>query len=232
MATPSRRPEPATRKGRETRERIVAAAAELIYAQGESEIGIRDVKQAAGVSGSQMTHYFPDRDSLIRAVVAYRSHEVIEFLSQPEIDGLDSLAKLRTWARLTIEQQRRRGTEGGCVLGSLVAQISERDDVARAEIAEGFEAWISGLAAGLRRIQEAGEIGPEADPDQLATGLMAALQGGYTLAQASRDITTMEAAVFSMIDHIESFGAGGDGTPAGRDHQPRRRGHGPRASRP
>lgn len=45
-------------------------------------------------------------------------------------------------------------------------------------IAEGFEAWIRGLAEGLRRIQEAGEIGPEADPDQLATSLMAALQAG------------------------------------------------------
>lgn len=210
----------------------MAAAAELIYEQGESEIGIRDVKEAAGVSGSQMTHYFPDRDSLIRAVVAYRSREVLEFLSQPEVDGLDSLAKLRAWARLTIEQQRARGTAGGCVLGSLVAQISERDDVARAEIAAGFQGWIGGLAAGLRRIQQAGEIGPEADPDELATGLMAALQGGYTLAQASRDITTMETAVFSMLEHIESFAADGDGTPTGRDRRPQRRGHGRRTSRP
>src|SRR6201995_672426 len=118
MAEPFSPPEPPTRRGRETRDRIVAAAAALIYARGEAEVGIRDVKEAAGVSGSQMTHYFPDRDSLIRAVVAYRSREVLEFLAQPEIDGLDSLAKLRTWARLTIEQQRRRGTEGGRVLGS------------------------------------------------------------------------------------------------------------------
>jgi TetR/AcrR family transcriptional regulator, transcriptional repressor for nem operon len=208
MVESSSPPEPPTRRGRETRDRIVAAAAELIYRRGEGEIGIRDVKEAAGVSGSQMTHYFPDRDSLIRAVVAYRSREVLEFLSQPDIDGLDSLAKLREWGRLTVERQRERGTEGGCVLGSLVAQLSERDEVARAEIAEGFDAWIGGLADGLRRIQAAGEIGPEADPDELATGLIAALQGGYTLAQASRDIAPMETAVFSMIDHIESFWRG------------------------
>lgn len=209
MAESSSSPEPPTRRGRETRDRIVAAAADLIYARGEAEIGIRAVKEAAGVSGSQMTHYFPDRDSLIRAVVAYRAREVREFLSRPEIDGLDSLAKLREWARLTIERQRERGTEGGCVLGSLVAQVSERDEVARAEIADGFDAWIDGLADGLRQIQEAGEIGPEADPDGLAIGLMAALQGGYTLAQATRDIAPMETAVFAMVDHVESFRRGG-----------------------
>jgi AcrR family transcriptional regulator len=210
-------PEPPTRRGRETRERIIDAAAELIYDRGEAEVGIRDVKEAAGVSGSQMTHYFPDRDSLIRAVVAYRSGEVRGFLAAPEVDGLDSLAKLREWARLTIERQRRRGTEGGCVLGSLVAQVAERDEVAREGIAAGFDAWIEGLAAGLRRIQEAGEIGPEADPDELATSLMAALQGGYTLAQVTRDIAPMETAVEAMLGHVESFRPGrgprGGGSP-------------------
>jgi TetR/AcrR family transcriptional regulator, transcriptional repressor for nem operon len=158
-----------------------------------------------------MTHYFPDRASLIRAVVAYRSREVLDFLCQAEIEGLDSLEKLRAWARLTVERQRARGTRGGCVFGSLATQLSERDEIARAEIAEGFEAWIGGLAEGLRRIQDAGEIGPEADPDQLATSLMAALQGGYTLAQATRDIRPMETALASMIGHIESFAVAGDG---------------------
>jgi AcrR family transcriptional regulator len=205
MAASFSPPEPPTRRGRQTRDRIVAAAAELIYERGEAEIGIRDVKEAAGVSGSQMTHYFPDRDSLIRAVVAYRSREVREFLAEPEID---SLAALREWARLTVERQRERGTEGGCVLGSLVGQLAERDEVARAGIAAGFDAWTEGLAAALRRIQEAGELGPDADPDELATSLMATLQGGYLLAQATRDIAPMETAVLAMIDHVESFRRG------------------------
>lgn len=108
------------------------------------------------------------------------------------------------------------------MLGSLVAQFSERDEVARTEIAKGFDAWIGGLADGLRRIQAAGEIGPRTDPEELATGLMAALQGGYTLAQATRAIAPMETAL-SMIDHVESFGATGDGTTASRSRAQSRR---------
>jgi hypothetical protein len=61
---------------------------------------------------------------------------------------------------------------------------------------------------------------------------MAALQGGYTLAQATRDITPMETAVFSMVDHIESFGAKGDRKPAGQGRRSWRRGRGPRADGP
>jgi AcrR family transcriptional regulator len=174
----------------------------LIHERCEAEIGIRDVREAAGVSGSQMTHYFPDRDSLIRAVVAYRSREVREILARSEID---SLAKLREWVRLTIERRRRQGTEGGCVLGALVGQLAECDEVARAGIAVGFEGWTDDLAAALRRIQEAGELDPAADADELAISLMATLQGGYTLTQATRSIAPMETAVSSMLDHIESF---------------------------
>jgi Tetracyclin repressor-like, C-terminal domain len=146
-------------------------------------------------------------------VFARRAREVIDFLSQAGDRGARQPRQLRVRARVTVERQRATGTEGGCVLGSLVAQFSERDKVARTEIAEGFDAWIGGLADGLRRIQAAGEIGPRADPEELATGLMAAFQGGYTLAQASRPIAPMETALFSMIDHIESSAPRATGPP-------------------
>jgi TetR/AcrR family transcriptional repressor of nem operon len=185
--------------------RIVAAAADLIYTRGEAQTSIRDVKAAAGISGSQMTHYFPDRDSLIHAVVEYRAREVVEFLGQPGIEDLDTLKKLRRWGRLTVDAQRARGTQGGCVLGSLVAQLSERDEVARRGIAAGFEAWTDALAAGLARIKQSGELGRRADPHKLAVGLLASLQGGYTMAQATQDMAPMETAVRSAIAHIETF---------------------------
>jgi TetR/AcrR family transcriptional repressor of nem operon len=185
--------------------RIVAAAADLIYVRGEAQTSIRDVKAAAGISGSQMTHYFPDRDSLIHAVVEYRAKEVVEFLDQPEIKDLDSLKKLRKWGRLTVEAQRARGTQGGCVLGSLVAQLSERDEIARRGIAVGFEVWTDALADGIARIKKSGELGRRADPHKLAVGLLASLQGGYTMAQATDDIAPMDTAVRSAIAYIETF---------------------------
>jgi TetR/AcrR family transcriptional repressor of nem operon len=185
--------------------RIVAVAADLIYTRGEAQTSIRDVKAAAGISGSQMTHYFPDRDALIRAVVEYRANEVIEFLDQPEIKELDTLKKLRKWGRLTVEAQRARGTQGGCVLGSLVAQLSERDEIARRGIAVGLEVWTDALADGIARIKKSGELGRRADPHKLAVGLLASLQGGYTMAQATQDIAPMDTAVRSAIAYIETF---------------------------
>ncbi len=47
-----------TRKGAETRARIVDAAAELIYQQGVARTTVEEVRDGAHVSSSQLYHYF------------------------------------------------------------------------------------------------------------------------------------------------------------------------------
>src|SRR5258707_276771 len=59
-----------TRKGQATKERITKIAADLIFDRGVAGTSIDDVRKAAEVSGSQMTHYFADKRSLVRAVAA------------------------------------------------------------------------------------------------------------------------------------------------------------------
>ena len=57
-----------TVKGARTRARIVESAAALIHERGVAGTTLEDVKVAAEVSGSQMYHYFPDKDELVQAV--------------------------------------------------------------------------------------------------------------------------------------------------------------------
>lgn len=61
------------------------------------------------------------------------------------------------------------------------------------------------IADGLRRMQDEGSLRPDADPGNLATGLMAALQGGYLLAQTEHDVRPMEVALDMALDHVKSY---------------------------
>ena len=54
-------------------------------------------------------------------------------------------------------------------------------------------------------MQDDGILPAKADPDALATGLMAALQGGYLLAQADHDVAPMATALDMALAHIESL---------------------------
>ena len=60
-----------TRKGQATRDRIVEAAAGLMFRQGVAGTTTEQVQAAAGVSASQIFHYFGDKRALVRAVIAW-----------------------------------------------------------------------------------------------------------------------------------------------------------------
>src|SRR5262249_43373594 len=66
-----------TARGRATRERIVTAASELISERSVGQTSLDDVIDRAGVSKSQLYHYFEDRASLLRAVVDHNTDAVI-----------------------------------------------------------------------------------------------------------------------------------------------------------
>jgi hypothetical protein len=53
-------------------------------------------------------------------------------------------------------------------------------------------------------LRDNGELAVDADPAALATGLMAALQGGLLLAQTTRDTTQLESALDMALDRIRS----------------------------
>ena len=62
-----------TPKGEGTRRRIVAAAAQLMFDGGVAGTTIEDVRAAAGVSSSQVYHYFKDKKALVEAVSEYQT---------------------------------------------------------------------------------------------------------------------------------------------------------------
>jgi len=178
--------EPATEKGRTTRARIIRAAAELVTERGVAEVSLDEVGARAHASRSQLYHYFEDRDDLIRAVVDATTSTVLA-AQDALLDDLDSWAGIDRWFAALEDTQRGREARGGCPLGSLVGQLAERDPLARAALAEGFDRWERRLRDGLERMRISGKLIATANPDRLATATMALLQGGLLLAQVRRD---------------------------------------------
>jgi AcrR family transcriptional regulator len=196
-----------TRKGEQTRERIVSAAANLVFERGVAATSIEDVKKAAGVSSSQLYHYFADRQALIHAVIAHQSDAVIA-AQEPLLGKLDSLDALRAWRDQAVAIERGLQCRGGCPIGALAGELAEVDAEARADIAAGFARWEGAIGEGIRAMHDRGELPATVDPDRLALALLAAHQGGLVLTQVRRDPAPLEAALDAMIDHVaELLGA-------------------------
>jgi TetR/AcrR family transcriptional repressor of nem operon len=205
MSTTSPSPRQLTRKGQETRQRIVDAAADLIFRQGVAHTTIDDVRAAADVSSSQLYHYFDDKPALVRAVV---DHQAETMVGGQEMFDFSTLEGLRAWRDFLIKSQREHHCSGGCPIGSLGGELAETDPDARAHVAEAFKRWEATIQNGLREMHARGDLPPDTDPDTLALALLAALQGGLLLTQVQRDTKPLEAALDAMLELVARLGGG------------------------
>ena len=193
-----------TRKGQATRDRIVEAAAGLMFRQGVAGTTTEQVQAAAGVSASQVFHYFADKRALVRAVIAYQAEAVLA-AQQPLLARLDSMDALRAWADLYVSLEEQLKYEGGCPLGSLGGELAETDAAARRDVERGFARWEGAIRDGLRAMYARGDLRRGADPDALALALLTALQGGLLMTKIRRDPAPLRAVLDVVLAHIESL---------------------------
>jgi AcrR family transcriptional regulator len=118
-----------TVKGRATRERIISCATELVLRDGFAALSIDNVRKAASVSGSQITHYFKDKDSLVRAIVSRQTQALHDFHRQSALRGLDTFEDLDRWAELTLKIGRRRKRRSALpTCAGLAGDVTTLDD--------------------------------------------------------------------------------------------------------
>jgi TetR/AcrR family transcriptional regulator, transcriptional repressor for nem operon len=154
------------------------------------------------VSNSQIYQHFADKTALVRAVIGFQTDAVIE--PQERLFGrLNTMEGLRAWRDQALDQQRRRNLRGGCPIASLAGQLAESDEAFRLQLAHSFQRWSAGLQTGLTAMHASGVLRADADPEELATILLAALQGGLLLAKLNRDIRPLEIALSAALAQVE-----------------------------
>ncbi len=180
------------------------AAAELMHVQGVAATTIDDVLAASAASKSQFYQHFDDKSELVYEVITMRADEILSW-QRLRLEKVDSFRGLCQWRDAMVQRCVLRRGLWGCELGSLAAELSDTDDRARASLAEHFAEWRGLLAAAIERMRDGGVLRPDVDVSMLATGLLAAVEGGYLLSQTGRDPRLMQSALNMAIGHIASF---------------------------
>ncbi|HEY0812750.1 MAG TPA: TetR family transcriptional regulator [Pseudonocardia sp.] len=191
-----------TARGAATRARIVEAAADLFFARGVAETSVDAVLVASATSKSQLYHYFADKDDLVLAVIERQTERVLD-AQEPQLHELDTVDGLRRWCDAVVDLQRQRQCVGGCPLGSMAAELADARPARRA-LAGSFSRWESYLAAGFAAMAERGELRAGVEPDDLATAVMTALQGGLLLTDIVRSTRPLELALDMALAHVDA----------------------------
>jgi AcrR family transcriptional regulator len=191
-----------TARGAKTRARIVATAAELMRVRGVGGTTLDDVVAASNVSKSQLYRHFDDKQALVRAVIELVGERRITD-QRDRLHTVKTFAGLRRWRDALVESNALEHGRYGCMLGSLANEVADQDPTARTQLHDLFATWQELFDDLLRRFQGAGLLPQDADVTQLATGLLAAVQGGYLLAQTAGDAAPMAAAIDMAVAHLE-----------------------------
>ncbi|MEX2471821.1 MAG: TetR/AcrR family transcriptional regulator [Gemmatimonadota bacterium] len=196
--------DPVTRRGRETRHRIVEAAARLMYRDGVAATSVDHVLEEAGAGKSQFYHYFGSKDELVDAVLSFHaaggeSEQAAILAENPGWEGI------RVWLDAVVAGQAGSRDARGCPIGSMAAELAERDPALRSRLADALERKRIVLRERLQELLDAGAMSPDADPERLATFTMAVLQGGLLFARTYGRQADLERTVDEAWVHLTSF---------------------------
>jgi len=213
-----------TAKGQATRDRILQVAAELILREGLSALNMDALRRGASVSGSQLAHYFADKQALIRAIVGRQIHVVLDFHRQPKLGALNTFDDFERWIDLNMRYLRRIGYSGTPTYHALAGQLGKSDSVTRETLASGYWQWIELLEQAIQQMKDHGVVAAGADPRKLALVIVSAHQGGATLAFTYQAEWPHADAVRFAVNYLRMFAT----DPAERVPRPARRPRGRR----
>jgi len=99
---------------------------------------------------------------------------------------------------------------GGCPIGSLAAELADRNEAHRRQLAQAFSLWEASIEQVLTKMRAAKKLRPNADPSWLAATTLAGIQGGYLLSTLHKDVRPMKDTLEAILAYLRSFAAPGD----------------------
>jgi AcrR family transcriptional regulator len=164
---------------RPARERLLAAADELFYAEGVHSVGIDRVIEHAGVAKATLYSAFGSKDELVRAYLTGR-HEAIKAQLTRELEARYRTPRERLVGVFEVrgESLSRPGFRG-CAFAA--ANAEARPGSAAQDATAGYRDWMRSFLRGLA------EAAGAADPDSLARQLHLLYDGMATTAWLDHD---------------------------------------------
>ncbi len=177
-----------TRAPEATREKLLMAAFEEIYRRGFQAASLDTILAQAGVTKGALYHHFPTKAALGYAVV----DEVVKGLLLERWLGVlhaqpgDPVTALQGTLRHRAANLTAGEIELGCPLNNLAQEMSPLDEQFRRSVDATFETWREGFAQALARGQAEGSVRRDVDAKQVATFIVAAVEGSYGLAKSAQ----------------------------------------------
>jgi TetR/AcrR family transcriptional regulator, lmrAB and yxaGH operons repressor len=175
---------------RNTRDRILDAAAILFRRHGYASTGIKAILNASDAPYGSLYHYFPGGKQEVGVEVIRSSgggyRELVEAYFGGDGDLEQATAAFFEGAAAVVDES---GYEDACPIATIALEVASKDDEMRRSAAEVFESWIAVVAD--RLVAEGVE---PARARHVGIEFFCLIEGAFLLARTTRSVEALLAA--------------------------------------
>lgn len=192
-------------KGEQTRQRIIARAADVFNTYGFFGTSMGDLTRAAGIEKGGIYNHFPSKEALALASFDYATGLIARRLSdalegkQRAIDRL--LAIVGVFRSITDAPP----LPGGCPVLNTAVEADDAYPALRERAREAMTGWHKLIGSNVKAGVGRGELRPDADPRMVATIVTSTLEGAVMLSKLYDDPIYMQRAVEHVIGYLRSL---------------------------
>ena len=170
-------------KGERTREQVIVQAAALFNQLGYANASMSDIMHATGLKKGGIYRHFENKQALALAAFDYSVEELGKRFRQAlegKTHAVDRLqAVIGVYARIPVDPP----VPGGCPVLNAAIESDDSDPVIKARVSQVMRDWHAYLRKLVREGQQCQELRESVDADQVATLLIASLEGAIMLSK-------------------------------------------------
>ncbi|MEV4144731.1 TetR/AcrR family transcriptional regulator [Amycolatopsis sp. NPDC049691] len=173
----------------DTRQRMLDTAADLFHTQGYHATGLTQLTTAGGAPKGSLYFHFPGGKEQLAAEAVRLSGERTGALLEAVLkDAPDAPAAIDRAVEALAAFLTESDFQRGCPLATVALDAAAESEPIREACVHGYSSWHEILREYLARQQLSAERA-----DELATVVLAAIEGGLLLARTRRDLAPLRA---------------------------------------
>lgn len=194
-------------KGEQTRQRIIARAADVFNTSGFAGTSMADLTRAAGIEKGGLYNHFPSKEALALESFDY-AVELIAQRLEAALEGKQSaLDRLITIVHVFRSNLETPALRGGCPVLNTAIEASDTSSVLRERAQAAMTAWQKLIGSTVKAGVQRGELRPDADPRVVATIVTSTAEGALMLSRLYDDPVYMRRAVDHLTGYLQSLAA-------------------------
>jgi TetR/AcrR family transcriptional regulator, transcriptional repressor for nem operon len=196
----------AERNPDQTRYRILEAAFLEMYRNGFQGMRLDDVLAVTGLTKGALYHHFPNKLALGYAVVEEVLFPTMEAMwLQPLRNSRDPFAGLIAAIEQLPDGKPAEMLRYGCPLNNLAQEMSPLDEGFRQRLDRVFNMWHGEMNAALEKARNKGIIREDVDSDEIATFIMAAVEGCIGIAKNAQSAERLKSCNRALVQYLRSL---------------------------